>query len=80
MTSYATAHLAAQFHTHVFSVLLFRDTARLIQWDRAGLIISERIPLDSPELKQFFWKFSNADAIGRGHDPTVTPFKFTKDF
>ena len=30
-------------------------------------------------LTQFFWGFNHADAIGRGHDPTVTPFKFTKD-
>ena len=30
-------------------------------------------------LTQFFWGFNHADAIGRGHDPTVPPFKFTKD-
>jgi hypothetical protein len=30
-------------------------------------------------LTQFFWRFSNADAMERGHDPTVAPFRFTKD-
>ena len=78
LTCYATAHLAAQFRTHVFSILLLPESARLMRWDRAGLIVSERIPLNSPALKQFFWRFNNADAMGRGHDPTVTPFNFTK--
>jgi hypothetical protein len=31
VTSYATAHLAAQFRTHVFSILLFRESARLMR-------------------------------------------------
>ena len=79
VTSYATAHLAAQFRTHIFSILLFRKSARIMRWDRAGVIVSERIPLDTPELAQFFWRFSHAEAMGRGHDPTVSPFKFTKD-
>ena len=79
LTSYATAHLAAQFRTHVFSILLFRESARLMRWDRAGVIVSERIRLDKSELTQFFWRFNDANATERGHDPTVTPFKFTKD-
>jgi hypothetical protein len=79
MTSYATAHLAAQFRTHVFSILLFRETARLLRWDRAGVVVSELIQLDTSFLAQFFWRFSNANAMERGHDPTVTPFKFTTD-
>ena len=78
VTSYATAHLAAQFRTHVFSILLFRKSARLMRWDRAGVIVSERIRLDKSMLARFFWRFSNANASDRGHDPTVTPFKFTK--
>ena len=79
MTRYATAHLAAQFHTHVFSILLFPESARLLRWDRAGVIVSQRISLDKSRLAEFFWRFNNADAKDRGHDPTVTPFKSTKD-
>ena len=75
---YATAHLAAQFRTHTFSILLFRETARLMRWDRAGVIVTERIPLDNPALKQFFWRFNNSDATGRGYDSTVTPFQLTR--
>jgi hypothetical protein len=77
VTSYATAHLAAQFRTHAFSILLFRETARIMRWDRSGVIVSERIPLDEPQLTEFFWRFSNASPTERGHDPTVTPFEFT---
>ena len=80
VTRYATAHLASQFRTHVFSILLFTKSARLMRWDRAGLIVSEPIALDKPELAQFFWRFNNANAKDRGYDSTVTPFKFTKDF
>jgi hypothetical protein len=79
VTSYATAHLAAQFCTHVFSILLFSQSVRLMRWDRAGLIVSERISLDNPALTQFFWRFNNAKAKDRRHDPTVTPFKLRKD-
>ena len=79
VTSYATAHLAAQFRTHIFSILLFRKSARLMWWDRAGVIVSERIPLNESKLTQFFWRFSNATAEDRGHDSTVTSFIFTKD-
>jgi hypothetical protein len=77
VTNYATAHFAAQFRTHVFSVLLFREAARIMRWDRSGVIVSERIPLDEPQLTKFFWRFSNASPTERGHDPTVTPFEFT---
>ena len=40
MTSYTTAHIAAQFCTHAFSILLFRESARLMRWDRVGAILS----------------------------------------
>ena len=79
MTRYASAHLAAQFRTHVFSIVLFTKSARLMRWDRAGLIVSEPVSLDKPELAEFFWTFSNANAKDRGYDPTVTPFKFMQD-
>ena len=80
LTSYATAHPAAQFRIHVFSILLFRKSARLMRWDRAGVIVSERIRLDKSVLAWFFFlRFSNANDMERGYDPIVTPFKFTPD-
>ena len=50
-----------------------------MRWDRAGVVVSDRIPLDNSVLTQFFWRFSNADAMKRGHDPSVTPFTFMRD-
>ena len=79
MMRYATAHLAAQFRIHVFSILPFPKPARLLRWDRAGVIVSDCVSLDKSQFAEFFWRFNNADAKDRGHDPTVTPFKFTKD-
>ena len=79
LMSYSTAHLATQFRTHIFSVLLFRKSARLMRWDRAGLIVSKRIPLETSDLVDFFWRFSEASLKNRGHDPTVTFFEFIKD-
>jgi hypothetical protein len=35
--------------------------------------------LSGNELTELLWKFSNADAMGRGHGTTVAPFKSTKD-
>ena len=51
---YATAHLAAQFRTHTFSILLFRETARLMRWDRAGVIVTERIRWITQRSSSFF--------------------------
>ena len=50
LTSYATAHLAAQFRTHVFSVLRFPKSARLMRWDRAGIIVYHWIIQCSPSF------------------------------
>ncbi|KAF8873779.1 hypothetical protein BD779DRAFT_1679046 [Infundibulicybe gibba] len=36
ITLYAAAHLAAQFRTHIFSLLVFREHSRLLRWDRSG--------------------------------------------
>ena len=55
VVSYTAAHFVAQFRTHVFSILLYRESARLMRWDRAGVIVSEHIRLDKSELTQFFF-------------------------
>ncbi|KAF8229269.1 hypothetical protein L208DRAFT_1287467 [Tricholoma matsutake] len=36
ITSYAAAQLGSQFQTHLYSIFILKDTARLLQWeDRA---------------------------------------------
>ncbi|GJJ15670.1 hypothetical protein Clacol_009948 [Clathrus columnatus] len=43
-TVYAAAHQASQFRTH----------ARLLRWDRSGVVVTKAIPIDSPEFIEFF--------------------------
>jgi hypothetical protein len=73
ITAYAAVQLAAQFRTHVFSVFIFRDTARLLRWDRSGTIVSEAFQYNvSDQLAEFFRRYSHASDVVRGVDETVT--------
>ena len=73
ITLYATAHMAAQFRTHIFSLLILPKYARLLRWDRAGVVVTEEIPIDGSEsaLVEFYWRYSHATPDVRGHDTTV---------
>ncbi|KAF8889310.1 hypothetical protein BD779DRAFT_1520893 [Infundibulicybe gibba] len=80
ITQYATAHLAAQFRTHVFSLLVFRKYARLLRWDRSGVVVTEKINMTSRNgttsklhsLCDFLWRFNHATPEARGVDTSVT--------
>ena len=73
--AYATAHMAAQFRTHVFSLLVFPKYARILRWDRAGVIVTGKIDLveNASLLGEFLWRYQNATPAQRGHDQNVTP-------
>ena len=71
ITLYATAHMAAQFRTHVFSLLIFPKYARLLRWDRAGVVVTERIPVVESTLAEFYWRYSHATPAVRGYDTSV---------
>ncbi len=59
ISSYAAAQLSAQFRTHIFSVLIVRDTARLLRWDRTGTIVTEAIEYNKCSfLADFFSRYS----------------------
>jgi len=73
ITSYAAAQLGSQFRTHIYSVLIVKDYARLIRWDRSGAIVTEPIRYnDNAALAEFFRRFYKAPPKLRGVDPTVT--------
>ena len=78
ITSYAAVQLSAQFWTHIYSVLIVRNTARILQWDRSGTIVMEAFDYNqSPYLVEFFRWYSAAPAAMRGKDETVsTPGKY----
>ena len=73
ITLYATAHMAAQFRTHILSLVILPKYARPLRWDRAGVVVTEEIPIAEPEsaLAEFYWRYSHATSDDRGHDTTV---------
>ncbi|KAI0027883.1 hypothetical protein K488DRAFT_24691, partial [Vararia minispora EC-137] len=73
ITSYSTAQYWRQPRLHLFSVLFLPSAARLLRWDRAGVIVTELIPIDDPKLAEFFWRFNLLSPEQRGHDPSVRP-------
>ena len=73
ITSYAAAQLGAQFRTHIFSVFILKDTARILRWDRSGTIVTEPIKYNnSPLLVEFFRRYSAASPEMRGKDLSVS--------
>ncbi|KAF8514455.1 hypothetical protein BU17DRAFT_68387 [Hysterangium stoloniferum] len=71
ITTYATAHQAAQFRSHAFSALLFRTYARLLRWDRSGVTVTGRIPYsDGPGKGNYI--IGNPTYIGTA-SPTGPP-------
>jgi len=73
ITSYAAVQFGAQFRTHVYSVLIVKDTARILRWDRSGTIVTEAIHYnESPLLVEFFRRYSKASPEMRGRDQSVS--------
>ncbi|KAH9008067.1 hypothetical protein EDB84DRAFT_1572373 [Lactarius hengduanensis] len=72
ITIYAALQLDCQYRTHVFSVLIVKDYARLIRWDRSGAIVTAPIYYRrDPELLDFFTRYDQAERPARGHDGSV---------
>ena len=64
--------MSAQYRTHVFSVLICDNHARLIRWDRSGAIVTGQIPYNTePHLFDFFIRFDRSSRDAQGHDTTV---------
>ncbi|KAI9456113.1 hypothetical protein BJY52DRAFT_1188014 [Lactarius psammicola] len=74
ITAYATSVLSAQYCTHTFLLLIIKDFARLIQWDRGGVVVTAPIFYNQdPDLLQFLICYGNATHEVCGHNPTVGP-------
>jgi hypothetical protein len=72
--AYVAAQLSAQYRTHAFSILIIRDRARIIRWDREGAIVTEPIAYnEEPSLVRFLSLYSQAPKSLRGIDITVSP-------
>ncbi|KAG1775986.1 hypothetical protein EV702DRAFT_1046621 [Suillus placidus] len=72
ITSYTAAQLGTQFRTHVFSVLIVRDRARIIRWDREGAIVTSPINYNNEsDLADFFYRYARASPEMRGVDTSI---------
>ena len=59
ITCYTTKQLASQFRTHAFSVVICKDTARLIYWDRSGAVVTQSFSyVEEAWLAKFFWRYT----------------------
>jgi hypothetical protein len=73
LTAYATAIMSTQYRTHLFMVLIVKEYARLIRWDRGGAVVTERFLLnDESYLFDFLTRYDMASREDRGHDTTVS--------
>ncbi|KAI0273356.1 hypothetical protein BC834DRAFT_204192 [Gloeopeniophorella convolvens] len=67
-----------QFRAFSFAVALFGSKARLLRWDRSGIIYTDLFEwVDSDTLFEFFWRFDHLSDADRGYDTTVR--SVTKD-
>lgn len=74
ITSYAAAQLGAQYRSHAFSVLIVRDHARIIRWDREGAIVTSAIKYNTePHLADFFQRYTGASPKLCGIDTPISP-------
>ncbi|KAI6110183.1 hypothetical protein EDD16DRAFT_1898042 [Pisolithus croceorrhizus] len=81
ITAYTVAQVSSQFRFFAFSVVVVRDHARFVRWDRAGAVASARFNYveNSNILVDFFWRFSHLSCEGRGHDPSVSPANLSEE-
>ncbi|KAG2341490.1 hypothetical protein BDR05DRAFT_850991, partial [Suillus weaverae] len=74
ITSYAAAQLGAQYCSHAFSVLIVRDHARIIRWDREGAIVTSAINYNTePHLADFFHRYAQASPELHGINTSISP-------
>ena len=75
--SYAAFHIDSQLRTHSFLVLVINQYARLMRWDRGGVVFTERIYYNTePELVEFFEYYNIASPEVRGSNLIVENLSF----
>ena len=72
LISHAMSLHRSQFRVFSFSVAVFEETARLLRWDRSGVIYTESFKWADGRLFEFFWRFNHLSAVDRGYDTTIS--------
>ncbi|KAI9451868.1 hypothetical protein BJY52DRAFT_1124850 [Lactarius psammicola] len=71
--TYVAFQMGSQYRTHTFFILITGMYARLLRWDRSGVIVSEQIEYDKQHhLFSFFELFNTATPSILGWDESVT--------
>ena len=72
--SYCALVCAKQHRTHLFTAIIFGNMARLVRWDRAGVVVTRKFNyVENPHmLGRFFWRIARLCDAQRGYDPTAT--------
>ncbi|KAI0273338.1 hypothetical protein BC834DRAFT_203931 [Gloeopeniophorella convolvens] len=74
LISYATEIHLHQYRVFSFGIVLFGPNARLLRWDRSGIIYTELFAWNKANtLFDFLWRFNHLSDAQRGHDTTVCP-------
>ncbi|KAI0663917.1 hypothetical protein C8Q70DRAFT_905386, partial [Cubamyces menziesii] len=77
--SYSMLIFDHQQRVHHLMLLIFDEKARIIRWDRSGLVATKPFNyVQEPELLgRFIWRFARMSPEQRGHDPTATRISTT---
>ncbi|KAI0916061.1 hypothetical protein AcV5_003504 [Taiwanofungus camphoratus] len=72
--SYAAKVFAHQHRRFLFTILILRDHARILFWDRSGAAVTEKFDyrLHPELLGRFLWRFSQLSPEEQGYDPTAS--------
>lgn len=74
LATYAMLLHDVQPRVFSFQLLLIGTNARILRWDRTGVIVSDLFNwMQGPTLYDFFSRFHAADDLGRGLDVTAHP-------
>ena len=78
---YAHVIQTRQFRTCVFSLTVSGRTARIMYWERAGVLVTKAFDYKTnPDiLAEFVWRFINANRVQQGFDPTAVAVDSEED-
>ncbi|KAH9889423.1 hypothetical protein C8Q73DRAFT_158328 [Cubamyces lactineus] len=62
-----------QHRTHHYTLMILGDSARIIRWDRSGVVATKKFNyVKNPlMLARFLWRFARMTPAERGHDTTA---------
>ncbi|KAI0669656.1 hypothetical protein C8Q78DRAFT_930077, partial [Trametes maxima] len=72
--SFACQVFKKQHRTHQFTLMMMGSSARIVRWDRSGVVATKKFDYkkEPEKLVEFIWVFARLPAAKRGIDPTVT--------